>query len=489
MATILVVSMFIYAAGMIVIGFWGYKKTGQGLTELFLAGRQLTPLLLLFSLVFTQLSAFTFMGMVSAYYVHGPAFFILVTQSAFVGLLMFLLGSKFWHMSREYGYMNLTDYFSARFESPLMAPIISIVMFLFSACYIAVQVMGAGLAFQGLSLGVINYNIGCFYLVILILIYTVSGGLRAVALSDLVQGIIMTVALYIAAVFIVGKGTGSISNLIDFIVASSPKHLEIPGPKGVAGYPFLIGLWITFAFANFSYPWMIQRYMSAVSLKSLRISAILFPIGVIVLFLPQYYIALTGVMTESAIKNPDLLLPVMMSKYLHPAFQVIILFGILAAMMSTASSVVLNIGSLMTKDVFGKFIKDDAQATQLGRIMTIVFLSVTMACLYVVPGNLVTITTNMVTPGLAQMFPALIAALFWKRANKYGVVSGVLAGVVVVAFAALAQKPTLWGWNPGIIGLLFNMALLIVVSYITPVPSGSVNELFGKQSKAQATIK
>lgn len=488
MTTVLISAMIIYALILVFVAVWGYRRTGQGLKEMYLAGEGLGTLLLFFTLVFTQLSAFTFMGMVSSYYTSGPTFFLLVTQSACVGLGMYMLGARFWKLNRQYGFLNITDYLAARFESKSMAPIMSLIMAIFGTIYISAQTLGSGIAFQTLSQGHISLGVGAMYLSILTLIYIVAGGVKSAALGDFFQGVIMTVALFVATFVIVIKGAGSFPNLMNYITVNAPQALSIPGPNGLGTHKMLIGLWITFGFANFSYPWMVQKYMSATSLKALRLSAILFPIGVIVLFLPQFYIAWTGVMTMPGLKAADQLLPMLMMQYLNPAFQVLILFGVLAAMMSTTSIMLLNISSLVTKDILGKYIKTDKQATKTGRIMAVLLLMASMLLLFVLPTDIVNIVANICMPGACQMFVVIIAALFWKRATKEGISCGLVVGVLVVAYALLTHKATLWGWNPGVIGLLFNIGTLVVVSMLTKAPSkiigiGEISE----KSKVQET--
>ena len=75
--------------------------------------------------------------------------------------------------------------------------------------------------------------------------------------------------------------------------------------------------------------------------------------------------------------------------------------------------------------------------------------------------------------GIAQFFPGVMAILFWKRATKWGVGAGLLAGIIcVIAFVSSGYAP--YGFNKGFIAMLINIVVLLAVTYLTPVDPEAV---------------
>ena len=85
--------------------------------------------------------------------------------------------------------------------------------------------------------------------------------------------------------------------------------------------------------------------------------------------------------------------------------------------------------------------------------------------------------THFATPGYAQLFPALVAGLFWKRANREGAIFGTLGGFVTLLLTSLVWKNPL-GVTPLLWSLIVNCILLVGISLVTAKPSKEVTDKF-----------
>ncbi|RLF64753.1 MAG: sodium:solute symporter family protein, partial [Thermoplasmata archaeon] len=102
----------------------------------------------------------------------------------------------------------------------------------------------------------------------------------------------------------------------------------------------------------------------------------------------------------------------------------------------------------------------------VSRVSVIIFGILAMILALYAPGRLVALLL-LAYSGMTQMFPAAVLGLFWKRMNKYAAISGILAGLVTIAYIKFW-----YGKNPldihfGLWGLLVNIIVTVIVALIT----------------------
>jgi SSS family solute:Na+ symporter len=169
------------------------------------------------------------------------------------------------------------------------------------------------------------------------------------------------------------------------------------------------------------------------------------------------------------------------------------------AAMSTASSQLLACSSMFTGDIYSRFINkkaSDRQVVFYGRVAILVFVIISTAFGLYWP-HVFSTATRFATPGYAQLFPPLIAGLFWKRANREGAIAGTLGGfLILVLFSLVWPNPlkiTALIWS-----MMVNITLLVVVSLATPAPSKAIvekfhdsisEELFGRKKVPANNVK
>jgi len=165
--------------------------------------------------------------------------------------------------------------------------------------------------------------------------------------------------------------------------------------------------------------------------------------------------------------------------------------GGLAAALSTADGLLLTIANALSHDLYYKMIDPNATTTRRVTISKILLLVVALIAAYVTslkPGNILFLVGAAFSLAASAFFPALVLGVFWKRANKWGAIVGMLAGLGICMYYMVRTYPFFGGvaanqWfnlNPisaGMIGLPVGMITIIVVSLLTKEPDRKVQEL------------
>jgi len=170
--------------------------------------------------------------------------------------------------------------------------------------------------------------------------------------------------------------------------------------------------------------------------------------------------------------------------------------GGLAAALSTADGLLLTIANALSHDLYFKMINPNAPTGRRVLISKILLLVVALFAAYVAsqkPADILFLVSAAFSFAAAAFFPALTLGIFWKRANKYGAVAGMIGGLGITFYYMVTTQPWLRGvfgvtspvelWygilpiSAGIFGVPLGFALIIIVSLLTPAPRKDIQEL------------
>lgn len=461
----LVVAYFVF---LIALGIYAHRRTKKTPEDYFLANRTFGPFILFFTLAATNFSAFTFLGFAGKAYSSGfGQYGIMGFGTAIMAIMFFVIGRKVWKLGKEKNYITPPELIGDRFNSISLRLIFMLVMVIFTIPYLATQAIGAGLLIQYMT--DISWQVGAIIVMIIIMVYVLSGGMRGSGWTDVAQGIIMILAMSVAVVFIaVNLGGFEAANAASF--SASPELFARPG----GGEYFLPQIWFSFMllwiFADPMFPQIFSRFYTAKDEKSLKTSMILYPILVSFLFLFPVLIGVWahGAGLEVAAGSEDMVLPMMVATYAPSFVFAFVMVGALAALMSTADSQLLSLSTMLSRDI--PFKKKKVSEIFIGKIL-IVILSL-FAILFVIGGydpNVGIMGTLVSTTfsGLAVLCPTTIAALYWERATKYGCIASIIIGEISIFLLQFKFLPS-YGFLSAIWGILIAIIALIVVSYLTP---------------------
>jgi cation/acetate symporter len=158
--------------------------------------------------------------------------------------------------------------------------------------------------------------------------------------------------------------------------------------------------------------------------------------------------------------------------------------GGLAAALSTADGLLLAISNALSHDVYYKIVDPNASTQKRVTISKLLLLAVAFIAAYAAstkPGDILSLVGAAFSLAASTLFPALVAGVFWQRANRHGAMAAMTAGFFTCLYYMLHANPVLGGsiggqWfgiaanSAGVFGVPAGMAALVVVSLLTPAP-------------------
>jgi SSS family solute:Na+ symporter len=348
---IFIIFVLIYFIFLVLLGLFAHKKTKKTPQDYFLANRTFGPIILFFTLAATNFSAFTFLGFAGKAYSSGfGQYGIMGFGTAIMAIMFYIIGRKVWKLGKEKGYITPPELIGDRFNSISLRLIFMFVMVIFTIPYLATQAIGAGMLIQYMT--DLSWQIGAIIVMLIIMVYVLSGGMRGSGWTDVIQGLIMIIALTMAVVFIsISLGGFEAANNAAF--SANPDLFTRPGGNNF----FLPQMWFSFMllwiFADPMFPQIFSRFYTAKDEKSLKMSMILYPLLVSFLFLFPVLIGVwaNGTNLEIAAGSEDMVLPMMVATYTPTFVFAFVMIGALAALMSTADSQLLSLSTMLSRDI------------------------------------------------------------------------------------------------------------------------------------------
>ena len=464
------VGLLLYMALMLSVGFatYRYMKT---LDDFVLAGRRLGPWVAAISERASGESAWFLLGLPGAAYGLGfTEYWSVIGIAAGILTSWTFIAIPLRRASAEMGALTLPDYFELRFKdrSRLLRIVSMIVILLFYTAYVAAQLNGAGKILNA-TFG-INPVTGILIGTAVVVFYTLMGGFLAVAWTDLVQGLLMTVvAVGLPVIGIVSLGGPG--NLLEQISSRGPDFLSMSG--GEVGAAFLFGVAVgglSWGFGYLGQPHLLVRYMAIRKTSELPKSGLIAMGWTLLSYWGAPMIGIVGVaVLGPALADPEQVMP-LLAKALVPGWMAgLMIAGATAAMMSTADSQLMVCTSTLIEDIYVRMFKPDSppgRLVLLSRIATILIAAIAFSLAMYASSTIDGMVAYAWTGLGASFGPALLAALWWRRATYAGVLSGMVGGMT--ATVIWQNSDTLKGFLDLKAGaFLFSAALVIFVSLLT----------------------
>jgi SSS family solute:Na+ symporter len=438
--TVKLIVLIGYALGILVVTWWARARWSARAETYFLADRALGPLIFLATMAATNFSAFTVFGASGAGYLHGYAFYPIVGfGTGFMALTFWLIGKRARELGREYGALTPPDLVRHTYGSQAVSLLFALVMIVFTIPYLALQPIAAGYALKEL-LGW-NHLTGATLVTVIICLYTFRGGLKAVALTDAFQGLLMYVVLLIA-LFLVAAKSGGLTQAGQKLLTSNPELFSRPGAAG----RYLPAVWFSYIFLWFfcdpMFPQLFQRFLAARGTSTIRRTMLAYPFVCSAVFLLPVTIGVLGRLSHPGLegKAADSILPLLAADMNSPVMGALVIACGLAALMSTMDSQLLTLSSIFSQDILPIFRKDKVQSAWPGRVFVVVLAGAGLALAANPPGTILDIAALAFT-GLAVLFPTVLFGLYPGLTSKTAAVLSIIAGQAALVLDALGYLP------------------------------------------------
>ncbi len=471
--------IFAYLLLTMAIGVAANRRMGADLEDFLLYGRQAGFVVLYLTMVATYHSAFAFLGSGGFFYTHGIGFWDAGTWTVLVGGITYVLGSRIWALGKRFGYITPADMLADFYESEAVRVVVAVVSVLFTILYIQVQAQGLGYILSVASGDRISFELGTLILLVVAALYLAMGGLRAVYWTDVVQGVWMYAAVWIGALVLTYKLFGGPLALWRRVAAERPDLLTVPGPEGFFSPGIWLGMTVSLSFGIILQPHIIIRYYSATSGRVIKWLGATTPIYLMTLYIPAAMVGLGGALVMPGLERPDRVFPLMLFAHAPPVLTGLILAGATAAAMSTLDSILHANMTVLTRDIYQRYIVRDANDMHyvwVGRAIIAGLLVIGYLLSVRTYGFLVTLVT-LSGSGALQLLPAMLGVCMPSR--RLRTASGILTGIGVglaTLYTTLFIVPNPWGIHHSLWALAANFLTVMVVSRFTAPPSAETVE-------------
>lgn len=501
----ILIVMIVYLLGMLAIGFV-VAKQNENISDFYLGGRKLGPIVTAMSAEASDMSSYLLMGLPGLAYLSGIADvgWTCIGLAAGTYINWLLVAKRIRRYTARTGSITIPDFFSDRYKDKHR------VLMLIAACIIIIFFIpytGSGFAACGKlfsSLFSVDYHIAMVISAAVIISYTLTGGFLAASLTDLIQSIVMTVALIIILIFGISQAGG-----MDAVIANAkslPGYFSMAqsydaaaGKASPYGVVTIIST-LAWGLGYFGMPHILLRFMAIEDDSKLKISRRVASVWVVISMGIAVLIGIVGLgMTKagvvpflegSASETIIVKISALMSEHgvIAAVFAGIVLSGILAATMSTSDSQLLAASSSVSENIIHEFFHLDLDEKKLMMIarFSLAIIAVIGVGIAWNPNSSVFGIVSFAWAGFGATFgPVVLLALFWRRSNKYGAFFGMISGGIMVFVWKYAVRPIGGAWNIYELLPAFIVAILVnvIVSLLTPAPEKEITDVFDEMKK------
>ncbi len=478
----------IYLIGLVAIGALKAGKI-KSQEDFSLAGRGLPGYVLVGTLLATWIGTGSIFGNAEKGFELGVPALLLPIGS--IGGMLLLIGLA--GRIRRFGQFTIQDILEARFgpAARILATVALVGAYLVIVSYQYRAGASALTSIFGMDPAWATCAIAAF-----VIAYTAMAGMFSVAYTDVANGVMMAVGIFLAIGLLWGEVGGYAG-----AVASLPEGSRELGDHW--SWPLLLGATLPGFLLMVGDANMYQRFFSAKDVGAAKRAAVGMLFGVIVL---EIAIILLAVLATALVQQGKMTAPETPGYIIiHAAFEGLPQFAgtlgtvvgamlvatVMAVVVSTADSFLLSPSTSLVRDVYQRFINPDVgglEAVRMGRILVVVLGLVALALAFT-SNEFFSVAIFAYTIYGCAITPSLFAAFFWKRATSQGAVTSIIVGVSVallmkagVGTATLASAfgdgamGELWAQivgEPVLIAFPLSILSLVGVSLMTPRPDAA----------------
>ena len=492
----------VYMLMMVGIGIYYSKKT-DNVGDFYLGGRKLGPIVTAMSAEASDMSSWLLMGLPGVAYLTGFAEAGWTAIGLAIGTyLNWLIVAK---RLRRYtvkagNSITLPEFFSNRYrdKSKFILAIAAVFIVVFFVPYTASGFAACGKLFS--TLFDIPYHTAMVASAIIIVAYTALGGYLAASTTDLIQSIVMSLALVIVVIFGINVAGGfdavvhnakSLNGYLSLFTSHDPATGEAVKYSGLS-----IASAMAWGLGYFGMPHILLRFMGIEDENKLKTSRRIASIWVVISMFVAIVIGVIGyaMSQASAIdkftnssESETLIIRVAMLLSENGVLAIVmaglILAGILACTMSTADSQLLAASSSVSKNLLVDCVgmKLSQKASMLAARATVFGIAIIGVVIAWNPNSSVFKIVSFAWAGFGAVFgPLMLASLFWKRTNKYGALAGMLVGGVMVFVwkYLIAPMGGVWAIYELLPAFILSGIAIVVVSLLTAAPDKEIVEEF-----------
>ena len=500
MATLgIVIAIVVYLAGLLVMGAT-FAKENHTVGDYYLGGRKLGPFVTAMSAEASDMSSWLLMGLPGIAYASGICDVFWTALGLGIGTYLnwLFVAKRLRKYSEKNNSVTIPDFFEHRFrdKSHTLLLISSLIIVVFFIPYVGSGFAACGKLFS--SLFGLDYTVAMIASAAVIIGYTATGGFMAASVTDFVQSIIMTIALIAVVCFGLSSVGGidvvaSFSTSLDGYISLLATHDFSTGNRVSYGGLITIISTMAWGLGYFGMPHILLRFMAIEDPEKIKLSR---RISTVWVFIAMGVAIFIGVMTHTMVHagvldelvDSERAIVIIAQTLAEHSFEAallagVILAGILACTMSTCDSQMLAASSSVSENILHETLGIELSEHMQMVMARIVLIVIAGIGVFIArdPNSSVFGIVSFAWAGFGAAFgPIMLLALFWKRANRYGAIVGMLGGGIMIFVWKFLVKPLggVFGIYELLPGFIVGLLLCVVVSLLTPAPEKEIVEEF-----------
>ncbi len=418
--------------------------------DFILAGRKL-PLIIATTTVFaTWFGSETVMGASGEFATGG---LLAVIEDPFgAALCLILVGLFFARPLYRMNLLTFGDYYKVTFgrKAEFVASFFLIWSYL---GWVAAQMLAMGIVLHSVF-PEISREQGILISSAIVILYTCTGGMWAVSITDFFQTIVIIIGLVITAV-IVTDDVGGVSKVLS---AAPSGFFNMTPQEGHGSWSTYIAAWITLGLGSIPQQDVYQRVMSSKNERTAVWSSILGGfLYLTVAFIPLY-LGFAALQLMPMTDDPQLLLTTLIAEKTGPVINILFFGALLSAIMSTASGAILAPSVILGENILKPLFKDlsDKKLLRITRISVVFISGISLILAFQDKGiyELVRVASEI---SLVSLFVPLCAGLFFKSKHELAALSSMILGAAVwgiCGYLETSLEPIFWGTGASLAGYL-----------------------------------
>jgi len=471
----------LYLAVVLVAGLIPGRFVSKSATGFVAADRTMNVVVLFFILGAAVFSSFAFLGGPGWAYSRGAASFYIIAYMT-VGIVpLYFFGPRTYRLGERFGFVTQAELLAHRYNSDALSILLAVLSVTAFLPYLTLQMKGVGYILSTVSSGHIPMWLGALIPYVIVLGYVSMSGVMGVGWTNVIQGIFMVSIAWFLGLYLSYQLYGGVGAMFEKIISQEGvQMLEAPGLASDGSkwnwWSYSSAVLVS-AFGFTMWPHLFMKSYAARSVKSLRLTVVLYPLFQFCL-VPVLLIGFAGVVAFSNVKPADTIVPFLLTQLdLSPVLVGLVSAGVLAASMSTGDTILHAAASIGIRDGLQPVISGGMNDEQERLGIRVLVVAISILAYYFAVISDVSIVALLLGAygGVAQIFPLVFAAFYWPKSTRAGAVAGLGVGLSVnticLLFPAIRPLPL----HEGLYGLVANVLVFALVNvFAEPEPEDKV---------------
>lgn len=422
-----------------------------------LAGSNFGTIVGLLTYAATLFSTFTLMGMPDFFRTHGVGawIFLAVSDGAQVCLIVWF-GYQLRKRARERGFRGTSGLLASLYENRWAGYVFFVGVFLFLIPYVAIQIRGLAIFLEAVFPEAMPAWLWSALILMIMLVYSEIGGLRAIIYSDIIQGLTLLLVVWIVAIGCVAH-FGGIEALFGAVRQVDSRLLSTPGPRGLFTFQFLAVSFLAVILLPVTQPQLTTRLIVIRSQAKLNRMAAAIGCFAIIILAPVAVIGMYGAVTHAEADTRTFLAEVLLFEQSNIVAAAAVV-GLLTAAMSTADSQIFALGT----ELRSLLAADSKQVLRKTKYAILTFGVIALVFSIVSSDQLVLLALVSFN-GTALMGPMVLAGVIGKRPPGIEVPAATAIGLFIFLLSLAGVLPSQVG------SVRLDLFLLLLLGLITAV--------------------